>query len=279
MSLENKFKSNVKTYAEDMAKVIEGNEGGIIKKIIHEQEDKEAEKKNLSPNSRKNKVFIFSGTFLLFLALSLSLFFLFKQDIYILDIEQQFVPIIFTDQNVFKEVDGLKKEQIAESVWNETKVIKVKTGGVEGIYLSVNKKVIGLRKFTELISGNLVPNDFINDNFLFGVFNGQTKDLFILLKVRSFADAFPVMHAWEAKMFSNLYGFFGLDINSSTKYLLAKNFEDGTVQNKNARILYGETGEIVLMYVFVDDNSVVITNTENAVHEVILRLAGSTIEK
>ena len=43
MENENKIKStnggvknkNVETYAKDMAKVIEGSEGGIIKKIIH----------------------------------------------------------------------------------------------------------------------------------------------------------------------------------------------------------------------------------------------------
>ena len=37
----------VQTYAEDMTKVIEKNEGGIIKKIIHEQEEHEAIKKNI----------------------------------------------------------------------------------------------------------------------------------------------------------------------------------------------------------------------------------------
>ena len=39
---ENKI---VETYAEDMAKVIEnGQEGGIIKKIIHEEEERENSK-------------------------------------------------------------------------------------------------------------------------------------------------------------------------------------------------------------------------------------------
>ena len=37
--------------------------------------------------------------------------------------------------------------------------------------------------------------------------------------------------------------------------------------------------KIVMMYIFADENSVVITNSQNATHEIILRLAGSRIEK
>jgi len=35
----------------------------------------------------------------------------------------------------------------------------------------------------------------------------------------------------------------------------------------------------VIMYVFADDNSVIITTTENAVDEIILRLASSEVKK
>ena len=48
----------VETYAEDMAKVIENDNSGLIKKIIHNEEEHEIEKINLSPESRKNKFFI-----------------------------------------------------------------------------------------------------------------------------------------------------------------------------------------------------------------------------
>ena len=44
----------IETYAEDMAQVLENDKGGLIKKIIHEEEEHEAEKRNLSPQSKKN---------------------------------------------------------------------------------------------------------------------------------------------------------------------------------------------------------------------------------
>ena len=107
---------------------------------------------------------------------------------------------------------GLDKDKIIQNILNEINATKVKKSGVEGLYLSSDKKILGLREFINLIKGNFVPgNDpfFINDNFLMGVVNGETKDFFILLKMRSTADIFDALRAWENKMFLDLYQFFG----------------------------------------------------------------------
>ncbi len=44
-------KQVVKTYAEDMAKALEHSQGGLIKKIIEEQEEKQKEE---APTNKKN---------------------------------------------------------------------------------------------------------------------------------------------------------------------------------------------------------------------------------
>ncbi len=41
----------METYAEDMASVISNDKEGLVQKIIHEQEDRENQKKNESPDS------------------------------------------------------------------------------------------------------------------------------------------------------------------------------------------------------------------------------------
>jgi hypothetical protein len=107
----------------------------------------------------------------------------------------------------------------------------------------------------------------------------KDTDLFILFKINAFGGAFNQMRIWENKMFLDLHGFFGYDISAFTNYLLTKDFQDGFVQNKNARILYDNTGKVVLMYVFVDEEFLVITNTEQAVKEAMLRVNSSKIKK
>jgi len=272
----------VQTYAQDMAKVIENDKSGLVKKIIHKEQEHEIEKSNASPESKKNKFFMLIGLLFISIGLATLFFFFLKKNTNTVPVEQQFVPIIFNDQSAFLEIAAFNKDQIAQTVLNEVSNTKVKTGGVEGIYLTENKKIIGLRRFIALIKSSFLPSDntlFVNDNFLLGVVNSETKDFFIILKGRSTADIFDSLSAWENKMFLDLRGFFGVDISSTTNYLLTKNFEDGIVENKNARILYDNNNKIVMMYILADDNSIIITNTQNAAEEIMLRLASSRVKQ
>jgi hypothetical protein len=84
---------------------------------------------------------------------------------------------------------------------------------------------------------------------------------------------------WEARMFNDLHGYFGIPFDATTNYLYSKGFEDGIVNNQNARILYDKDRNIVMLYVFADNNSVVITNSDISAREVMLRLASGEIKK
>ena len=225
---------------------------------------------------------MFTSLLLLAFALSILSFYLFRTTINTVSVEKAFVPIIFNDKSAYFEIAGLDKDEIAQTVRNEVNATKVKNGEVEGIYLTENKQVLGLRRFMALIKGNFVPGDntlFINDNFMMGVVKAENPGFFMLLKVRSTADIFDALRVWEAAMLADLHGFLGIDVSSDTNYLFKKAFQNGVVENKNARILYkndGEPGdEMVLEYIFADDNSVILTGSQSAAHEVMLRLAGS----
>ena len=286
----------VETYANDMAGVIGDNENGMVKKIIEEEERHNAQYEKLSPESTKNKIFLAVGVVLVFLSFAaVSLVFLFRKEIFTVNITPQYVPIVFTDKTEFKDISGLKKEEVIQTILNEAKGAEFKDGGIEGIYLTIDKKVLGLRKFLDLMEASIdqTQSEFIGDNFLIGATDRVSndistesktapsagRDLFILLKMRSTADVFDPMKVWESKMFSDLHGLFGVNINADTKYLLEKKFDDGIIQNKNARILHDKDGNIVIMYIFAEDDSLIITNSENAASEVMLRLASSTIKK
>lgn len=281
------------TYAEDMAKTIAGDKEGLIKKILQEEEMHEVEKKNLSPESRKNQILMFFSISLVVATLAIFYFFLFKKDINTVEVKEPFTPLVFNDASDFIEVLGFNKDKIAQNVYSVAKSTNVKGGGVEGIYLTENKEVVGFTRFIALIKGSFLEvgifsnRNSVNEHFLMGAVNNEnlpsgvsgSKDFFILLQVRSITDVFESMHAWESKMFFDLHGFFGINISSGTSYLLTKNFEDSIVENKNARVLYDNNGEIAMMYIFADDTSIIITNTKNAAREIILRLAGGQIKK
>jgi hypothetical protein len=280
----------VETYAEDMAGVIGSDAGGIVKKIIQGEEEKEMEKKNLSPESRKNKIFLYVGIVFWIIALIVASFLLFKKNTNTIAVQQQFVPLVFNDQITPLEISGLKKDDIAQAILNEINNTKVKSLGLEGIYLTENKQNIGLRRFLTLIDSHLTLDSnttFVSDNFLLGVVKNPANananansgtGFFILIKVRSATDIFDSLRAWEPNMLNDLHGFLGMSANTTNNYLFTKNFADGLISNKNARILYDQNGNIVLMYVFADDNSVVVTDSQNAAQEIMLRLASAQIK-
>lgn len=287
MEKDNKIKSVVvETYAEDMARVIEDDQSGLIKKIIHGEEEHEKEKRNLSPQSRKNKLFMLIGLLFLLIGFGLLLFFLQNRKAPTVPIEERSAPIIFTDSSTSVEVTGFSKERVIQTVRNAVSATSVKQGGVEGIYSMSNKRDMGLRSFIAHIGGSFVPGNqgasnalFVSDRFLMGVVNGETKDFFMLFKMRFTGDIFDSLREWERKMFADLHGLFGMDLSFETKYLSSKSFVDSIVENKNARILYDKEDKIVMMYIFADDNSVIITDTESAAHEIMLRIAASQVGK
>jgi hypothetical protein len=273
----------VETYADDMAEVIENDKQGLIKKIIHEEEDEEARKRNLSPEFRQNRMFMWVSIVFLLLGLSTLSYFLITREPTTVPVEQQFVPIIFNDKTSFIEVSEFNKPEIQQTVLNQINKTSVKPRAVEGVYLTFYNQKVGLRQFISLIKSSLIlpPEEvFVSDDFLMGVVNVGTlpegpnrPGFFILIKMRTVTDIFSAIRTWEDKMFLDLHGFLGYTLNSETTYLLTKDFEDGIVENKNARFLYDKDGKIVLMYVFADDNSIIIANSEEAVKEVVLRIA------
>lgn len=295
MPEENKKSSNpegpkhtiVQTYAEDMAGALSGGKGGVIKNIIHSEEEHERERRNLSPESRKNRFFMLLGSLFILASFGTLSYFLLSREVPSVGVVEQFVPIIFTDNEVLLELADLKPAEIKAKIFKQAQSTSVVGGGIDGIYPTLGGNAVGLREFFSLVESNLTlsQGSSIEDNFLMGVFKQEPdKNFFILLKTRSMIDVFDSMRAWEPKMFTDLYGFFGLELNADTKYLLTASFEDGIIENKNARILYTKEeleGEkkIVMMYVFADDNSVVIANSAQAVREIILRLASSQIKR
>ena len=275
----------VETYALDMANTIGSDTEGLVKKIIHGEENKEIEKKNLSPQSVKNKAYMFMSILLLILAVSLSFFFFVKtKTIGTVAVKPQNTSLIFTDKNISFEVSQMDKDQIAQTVFNEVdNITAVKPGGVEGIYFTENKQNIGLRKFMSLIGSHLSlvnDTDFVSDNFLLGVRRNQDNagtnsgtGFFMLVKVRSATDIFDSLRTWEPNIINDMHGFLGINLSSSTQYLFTKSFQDGIVENKNARILYDQNGNVVVAYIFADDNSVIITDSLSGAGEIMLRLA------
>ena len=80
--MENEVKpKQIETFADDMVKALDNPGEGMIKKIIEEQQAHEEEKKNLSPETTKNRLFMIIGMFLFIIAILAVFFVIFNKDI------------------------------------------------------------------------------------------------------------------------------------------------------------------------------------------------------
>lgn len=282
--IENQNKPGMHTYASDMIKVLEYNQGGLARRIIEQEEKKDFDRANSSPVSKRNKLFLIGSIFFILASFAVLIYVyledqksrrFFPQDF------SNYVSPIFLDGSSFVDISSLDKGQIAQALIQKKENISVRKDGIEGLFLVEGSKIVGFEKFLSKIEGNFDKAGFerMKDDFLFGLVYKEEPELFLLLSVNSFQEIFPYIKSWEERMFFDFYPFLGISLDANTNKLLTKNFQDGIVQNKNARYLYDESGKLILMYVYATDNAIIIAQNEEAVKEVIDRLTSTKIRR
>ena len=196
-NLQNK---NIHTLAEDIAGAMEGNDGGLIKKIISEEEFREENQESRAIDTKRNKFFLFSSLILLVLAFGiLSLFVNSEKEIEAPPAPVQFTPLIFTEKSSFIEVDPASEDPIYKSILKEFDSSDVKKDGILAVYLTENKKLVELPRFLKIIDANFVISDpkIFGESFLIGMLKNETEYPFLLFKIKSFADIFNDLRLWE----------------------------------------------------------------------------------
>lgn len=102
--------------------------------------------------------------------------------------------------------------------------------------------------------------------FMIGGVTVNEKTPFIVIRSYNFDALFAGLLSWEKYMFADLTPLF-----VSTSPIGHTFFRDTIVNNKPARVLYDDTGKDVLMYSFINQDTVVITTGREALTKVLER--------
>jgi hypothetical protein len=66
---------------------------------------------------------------------------------------------------------------------------------------------------------------------------------------------------------------YNINVAGENSYLLSKPFQDSVLKNQDARVLYDNQGQVVMLYLFVNnDDLIIIAKDESAVLEILNRL-------
>jgi hypothetical protein len=126
----------------------------------------------------------------------------------------------------------------------------------------------------------------LNNQWMLGTYNDNGHSApFIILTDNFFQNAYAGMIAWESTMsddFANVFGYSNITVSGSGTSTLASYFniqgswKDGVIQNKDVRAFTKPDGTVLILYSFVDNNTIVITTDDKALSEIINRLEKQT---
>ena len=126
-------------------------------------------------------------------------------------------------------------------------------------------------------------------NYLLGVHVYNGNQAFIVANVYSYEEAYSGMLAWEPNLQRDLSPLFNYTptqhipeqgvgtIATGTNQFIQTGFVDKIVENHDARVLQNSTGDIYLLWTFLDRNTLVITTNDATLREIISRLKNAPI--
>jgi hypothetical protein len=269
----------LRTYASDMAEAVKQNEMSVIKIAMAEKEKRDRENVyKEAEGTTGSKIFFVIGGIVLLVAAVIGAYYLIQQK----KEKETPEPIVNVDADSFIAYDSKLNIDVtnisnADGLVNAIKEsAKTNTGSVEAIFFTKNVnsiiETLTTGKFLSLISTTMpgALERSLLEKYLLGKYSGieNKTGTFLIFQTTDYNQAYASMLTWEKTMVNDLGKIFNIEssqISSNTKW------KDVIVNNKDVRVLYGNTGDGLLYYVFVNNNFV-ITNNVDTLKEIVARL-------
>jgi len=152
---------------------------------------------------------------------------------------------------------------------------------------------LGAQDFLTLMAPNLPASlaRAFEPSYLLGVHVYDGNQAFMILSVYSYEQAYSGMLEWEAHMEQDLLPLFsytpspripeeGVATTSaatSSQQFIQTGFVDKILENHDARVLENSSGDVYLLWTFLDRNTLVIATNDATLREIIARLKNAPI--
>lgn len=276
----------LRTYSSDMADAVRTNEMSVIKIALAEKDRREQEEvyKKVEGSKTSKVLFAIGGIILIGAAIWGSTHILEKKKVaedLLLTKNQAVDTFINYDNSSFIDVTEVS------NVVGMVSAIKAKLPEDEkGISALFFTKKIGIGNeridkdiFLSILKttapGSLIRS--LGTEFLLGKYSNKEAivsrpSMFLVFKINDYSLAYASMLDWEKSMFRDLFVLFDINISDSDNALFEKSWKDIIISNKDARVLYGENGEGVLFYSFVNKDRLIITKDSDTLKEIISQI-------
>ncbi len=254
----------LRTYQGDVEEAMSKSNTSKADIFLAEQKRKDStilEPERKINNEARNKFFIIIGSILLLLGILTvgSVYYIQSNKKVVLD-QQTRALIGFTEEKIM-QVSGSPREQLLSNLNTEKLSFKQPVNSV----LYINTVDTGglpadIQSILQLITPN-IPDSFIRSldtKYMIGVYSFDTNEPFIILKIADYPSAFAGMLKWEKYAVSDIGQLFNIQRSTTTP-----EFIDEAFRNEDLRVLKSASNKTILLYSFIDKNTLVITKNEN----------------
>lgn len=280
----------LRTYKEDVAEALKKEKTTVVKMVLDEQRRREGFTEMPAPSPQKNALLVWLSIILLVLGGgTIAAIYVFKKtdEGALRSSEAKTASIIFAENEKKINITDTPSERLGKIIKTEVVGADIRLDTIENLYFTETGNIlspkgeplqaaINTARFWSALGIDLPPillRSF-SDEFLFGIHAWNGNQSFIILKNDFYENAFAGMLKWEESMAKNLLP---IMTNKPAESFYGKPFQDMVIKNRDIRGLTNESGEPVLMYTFVNRETVVIATHKDTLNEVISRLTKTNV--
>ena len=129
-------------------------------------------------------------------------------------------------------------------------------------------------------SNSAIPSDFSRfvNSYMLGLHKETSQNsIFLVLKIDLFDNVYSILLDHENDYVQDIFQ--SLDQKDITGTSTKNVFSDRLVKNLNTRTLLDDQGKILMIYCFLDRNTLVIAQNENALYQAYLSYNSSNLNK
>jgi preprotein translocase subunit SecG len=266
-------RASIHTVNEDISKALSGSSARVVKKAISvakEQEEIEHEK---TLDSNLNK-FLF-GLAILFLVTSIGFL--------IWSIQKKGNNVTVDPIIAYQGLVTYEQVQVIGDFESKPSLMNQKFKDAEAVVASKGITRFRFKNVDPVNTTNLIeafgwkpgPKFLggLENTFDFGIyFNGEKKSPFIMFKTNGSDQSFSGFSLWEDNVLFDLGQMFSINAQTAFDPIYQKKFENITIESHDGRVLYDADNNPILIMIFIDDTHALITNSKQAVVEILNRL-------
>jgi|SRR3989344_4771935 len=263
---------SLRTYQGDIEETLSKNKTSISSIVIEEQKRRDrilSSEKEKAGAETKNKFYIILGVALLLVGIATVSFVYYLKSKNETVVQQKTKAMLGFSEEKILPATSSERNDLLSSILKEKESFSLPVNSV--LYINTvgaNGAPAPIRDVLSILAPRIPPSlaRSVEDKYMFGVYSFDTNEPFIILSISDYAGSYAGMLKWETDLAYDLGPLFGIEQNATTTSYL---FTDKAIKNKDIRLLQDSKGDTLLLYSFLDKNTLLITSNEKIFNAIL----------